>query len=190
MKQFKYYSRQRLWTLFLACAFPIHVWVIILIFNDVEWIAKRSNFWDSIGVASYGLVFAFVESFLLFLAAALLGFLVSTKWGVERRIALMSTLATILALWAMAGQLYFFMNAPFPESWIVFLASLGRPLRFLYVAALVVVLPTVLIPTWLLLKFDKPLKFITATLEKISLLTSFYLFFDLIGLVVLVSRNL
>jgi hypothetical protein len=187
---FKHYSRRGLWTLFLACAFSIHVWAIILIFNDVEWIAKRSNFWDSIGVASYGLVFVFMESFLLFLAAALLGFLVSTKWSGERRVALMSTLATILTLWAMMGQLYFFMNAPFPESWITFFASLGRPLRFLYAAAFAVVLPTVAVPTWLILKFEKPLKFVTAALEKISLLTSLYLFFDLIGLVVLVFRNL
>jgi hypothetical protein len=186
---FKYYSRQELWTLFLACAFPIHAWAIILILKDIEWIAERSNFLDSIGVASYGLIFAFVESFLLFLAATLLGFLVSTKWSVERRVALISALATILALWAIAGQLYFFMNAPFPESWIVFFVSLGHPLRFLYAAVFAIVLPTVIIPTWLLLKFDKPLKFVTTTLEKISLLTSFYMSFDLIGLVVLMFRN-
>ncbi|CAG0950821.1 hypothetical protein ANAEL_00058 [Anaerolineales bacterium] len=190
MKIFKHYSRQGLWTLFLACAFPIHVWAIILIFNDVEWIAERSNFWDSIGVASYGLVFAFAESWLLFLTAALLGFLVSMTWSGERRVALMSTLATILTLWAIAGQLYFFLNAPFPESWIIFFASLRRPLRFLYAAVFVVVLPTVVIPTWLILKFEKPLKFVTAALEKISLLTSLYLFFDLVGFVVLVFRNL
>jgi hypothetical protein len=190
VKIFKHYSRQSLWALFLACAFPIHVWAIILIFNDMEWIAERSNFLDSIGVASYGLIFAFVESLLLFLAAALLGFLVSTKWSGERRVGLMSVLATILALWAMAGQLYFFLNTPFPESWIAFFASFGRPLRFLYAAAFAVVLPTVAVPTWLILKFEKPLKFVTAALEKISLLTSLYLFFDLIGFVVLVFRNL
>jgi hypothetical protein len=103
---------------------------------------------------------------------------------------LMSTLATILALWAMAGQVYFFTNAPFPENWIALIASVGRPLRFLYAAAFILILPTVAIPTWLILKFEKPLKFVTAALEKISLLTSFYLFFDFIGLVVLVLRNL
>jgi hypothetical protein len=188
--QFKYYSWRGLWSLFLACAFPLHVWTIILIFNDVEWIAERSNAWDAAGVASYGLVFAFVESLLLFLAAALLGFLISTKWNEDRRIALMSTLMMVTALWAMAGQLYFFMNAPFPESWILFFASLGRPLRFLYAGAFVLVLPTVAVPTWLVLKFEKPLKFVMAGLEKFSLLTAFYLFFDFIGLIVLALRNL
>jgi len=187
---FKHYSRRGLWTLFLACAFPIHVWAIILIFNDLEWIAERSNFLDALGVASYGLVFAFVESLLLFLAATLLGFLVSAKWNEDRRIALMAAVTTVLALWAIGGQVYIFMNAPFPENWIAFLGSLGRPLRFLYAAAFALVLPTVALPTWLILKFDKPLKFASAALEKISLLTAFYLFFDFVGLVVLTLRNL
>jgi hypothetical protein len=184
-----YYSRQRLWTLFLACAFPLHFWTIILIFNDAAWIAERSTAWDSIGVASYGLVFAFVESLLLFFAATLLGFLISTKWNKDRRVALMGTLVVVIALWTMAGQLYFLLNAPFPESWILFLASVGRPLRFLYGAAFALVLPTIAIPIWLILKFEKPLKFVSAAIEKISLLTAFYLFFDFIGLIILVVRN-
>jgi hypothetical protein len=187
--KFNYYSRQGLWSLFLACAFPLHVWTIILIFNDAAWIAERSNGWDSVGVASYGLVFAFVESLLLFFTAALLGFLISTKWNEDRRISLISTLVSVTVLWAMAGQFYFFLKAPFPGSWLLFFASTGRPLRFLYVAAFALVLPTVVIPTWLVLKFEKPLQFIAAGIEKITLLTAFYLFFDFIGLIVLAVRN-
>ena len=75
----KYYSKRGLWSLFLTCVFPFHFWTIILVFYDAAWIAKRSTAWASIGVASYGLVFAFVESLLLFFAAALLGFLISTQ---------------------------------------------------------------------------------------------------------------
>ena len=187
--KFKYYSRRGLWTLFLACAFPLHFWTIILIFNDAAWIAKRSNVWDSIGVASYGLIFAFVESLLLFFAAALLGFLISTKWNEDRRIALMSALVAVTVFWAMAGQLYFLLNVAFPESWVLFLSSMTRPLRFLYGAAFVLILPTVVIPTWLILKFEKPLQFVAAGLEKTALLTAFYLFFDFIGLIILAVRN-
>jgi len=187
---FKHYSRRGLWTLFLACAFPIHVWGIILIFNDVEWVAKRSNVWNAVGVASYGLVFAFVESVLFFLFAALLGFLVSQKWNEDRRISLLSALMTVLALWAIAGQLYFRVGAPFPENWIILFASFGRPLRLLYAAAFACILPTVALPAWMVLRFDEPLKFVSAALEKISLLTALYLFFDFLGLVVLALRNL
>jgi len=188
--KFNYYSRLGLWSLFLTCAFPLHFWAIILIFNDSTWIAKRSNAWDSVGVASYGLVFAFIESLLLFFAVALLGFLVSTKWKEDRRIALMSTLVAVTALWAMTAQLYFFLNVTFPESWLLFFALVGHPLRFLYETAFILVLPTVAIPTWLILKFEKPLNFAATGIEKITLLTSLYLFFDFIGLIILVARNL
>jgi hypothetical protein len=187
---FKFYSRQGLWSLFLICAFPLHFWTIILVFNDVEWLANRSDIWDSIGVASYGLVFAFVESLFLFLAAALLGLLIPLKWSVERRVALMSVLVFILAAWAMAAQFYFFIGTPFPVNWLMFFASVSRPLVFLYVTAFALILPTVLIPTWLVLKYEKPLMFVSVTLEKISLLTAFYLVFDIFGLSVLALRNL
>ena len=185
----KYYSKRGLWSLFLTCVFPFHFWTIILVFYDAAWIAKRSTAWASIGVASYGLVFAFVESLLLFFAAALLGFLISTQWSEDQRVALMGALVAVIALWAMAGQLYFFLNTPFPDSWILFLNSVGRPLRFLYGAAFVLVLPTVVIPSWLILKFEKIRQLITAGIEKITLLAAFYLFFDFIGLIVLAVRN-
>jgi hypothetical protein len=185
----KYYSRRGLWSLFLTCAFPFHFWTIILIFNDAAWIAKRSTAWDAMGVASYGLVFAFVESLLLFFAATLLGFLISTRWSEDQRVALIGTLVAVIAFWAMAGQLYFFLNTPFPNSWILFLDSVGRPLRFLYGAAFALVLPTVTVPTWLVLKFEKIRQLITAGIEKITLLSAFYLFFDFIGLIVLIVRN-
>lgn len=48
------------------CAFSLHLWALILIFRDVSWVAERINMWDAIGVASYGLVLAFIES-LIFL---------------------------------------------------------------------------------------------------------------------------
>jgi hypothetical protein len=175
--------------LFLACAFPLHLWAIILIFNDAAWIAKRSNAWDSFGVASYALVFAFVESLLLFFVVTLLGFLISTTWKEDHRIALMSTLVAVTVFWAIVGQLYFLLNFRFPESWILFFVSVGHPLRFLYGATFTFILPTVAIPTWLVLKFEKPLQFIMAGIEKIALLTTVYLFFDFIGFIILVVRN-
>ena len=67
------YSRQGLWSLFLTCAFPLHFWTLILVFRDISWLTDRTNAWDAIGVASYGMIFAFTESVVIFLVAALLG---------------------------------------------------------------------------------------------------------------------
>ena len=60
------YTRQGLWSLFLMCAFPLHAWTLILAFRDISWLTDRTNAWDAVGVTSYGLVFAFVESMVLF----------------------------------------------------------------------------------------------------------------------------
>ena len=190
--QLKYYSKQGLWSLFLTCAFPLHFWAILLIFNDVAWVAKRTNAWDAVGVASYGLVFAFIESVIIFLIATLLGFLISKKWDEKRRVALMSALVLILSLWAIAGQGYFLLNVslPLPAGWILSIGRMGHPVRFLSAVVLIFVSLTMLLPTYLILKSEKTLRFVIDAIERISLLAMFYLFFDLIGLLVLIIRNL
>ena len=132
----KRYSKQGLWSLFLICAFPLHVWTIILAFRDFSWVTERTNSWDAIGVVSYGLMFAFVESVLVFLVALLLGFLVSRKWAEDRRLALIGILVFIASLWAIVSYLFFMLNVSIPRESLIFVAGLEHPLRFLYEAVL------------------------------------------------------
>ena len=185
-----WYSRRGLWSLFLVCAFPLHVWTIILAFRDFSWVAERTNAWDAIGVLAYALVFAFAESLVVFLAAVLLGFLFPRRWEEGKRIALLSILVLVTTLWAMLGQLYFLWNLSLPDQAILFLAQTGHPLRILYAAILVVVIPTVLIPTYLVLRSDRSTRFILGLTERLSLLASIYLLLDGAGLVVVVIRNI
>ena len=186
----KRYSRQGLWSLFLMCAFPLHVWTIILAFRDFSWVTERTNAWDAIGVISYGMVFALIESLAVFLVAVLLGFMVSRKFDEGRRIALLSVLVLITALWAMASQLYFLWGISLPEQMMRFLAQSGHPVRVLYAASLALVLPTVLIPAFLVLKSNKVFNFVRELTERLSLLTMFYLVLDVGGLVIVLIRNL
>ena len=172
------------------CAFPLHLWALILIFRDVSWVAERTNAWDAIGVASYGLVVAFIESLIFFAAITLLGLLVPTKWQEDRRVALLSVLALLITLWAIEGQAYFIWGSYIPEQVLRYIASSEHPLRLLYAAVLVMVVPTILIPVYLVLKSDRFLNLIQGLIERISLLTVFYLFFDLLGLIVIIIRNI
>lgn len=183
------YSKQELWSLFLICAFPLHIWTIVLAFRDFSWVSERTNSWDAIGVFSYGLIFAFIESTIVFLVAALLGFLVSKKWNKDRRIALVGTLILITSLWAMVSYLYFMLNISVPGEAILFMARLAHPLRFLYALSLVVVGFTIIIPTYFVLRSIKISRSLNEFFGRISLLTMFYLFFDFIGLVIVVIRN-
>jgi len=185
----RHYTKQGLWSLFLICAFPLHAWTLVLAFRDFSWVTERTNSWDAVGVVSYGLLYAFVESVVIFVLAAVLGFLISRVWTEERRIALMSTLVMIASLWAMAGYLYFLLEIKVSGQIIGFLVGLEHPLRFIYAVSLTLVAGTVLLPTYFLLKSDGFLKAIRGLFERLSLLTLFYLFFDLIGLVIVIVRN-
>jgi hypothetical protein len=172
------------------CAFPLHAWTLILTFRDQSWLTDRTNAWDAVGVASYGLVFAFVESVAVFLIFALLGILISSKWDKERRIALLTILILIASLWAMIDQLYFLLGASVPGALIGFLVNIPHPVRILYIIATAVVTPTVLVPAYWSLRSDKALQFTRGLIERVSLLTMFYLVFDVAGLIVVIIRNI
>ncbi len=184
------YSKQGLWSLFLMCAFPLHFWTLILVFRDIQWMTERTNFWDALGVASYAMVFAFLESLLLFLILTLLGFLVPTQWTRETRIALLTVLFLILSVWAMLSQLYFLAAVQTPGWFIFLMARTGHPVRILYALALILVTPTLALPAWFALRSEKFLKSVNSLIERLSLLSGLYLFFDVVGLIIVIIRNL
>lgn len=183
------YSRQGLWSLLLICAFPLHAWTLVLGLRDFSWVSERTNSWDAVGVISYGLIFALVESVLVFLVVVLLGYLVSNKWGKEQQIVLMSNLVLLTSLWAMVSQLFFMLEVSVPGSVIEYLVNLNHPVRFLYMISLVAVGVTVTLPTYMILRSNRFLQMYRGLLERLSLLTLFYLFFDGIGLIIVIIRN-
>jgi hypothetical protein len=185
-----WYSRQGLWSLFLVCAFPLHVWTILLAFRDFSWVAERTQPWDAIGVLAYALVFAFVESLVVFLVAVLLGFLLPRRWEPGKRIALLSILVLVTSVWAMLGQLFFLWNLSLPSAAIQLLAQNAHPLRVLYAGFLVLVVPTVLVPIYLVLRSEGTTRVILNLVDRLSTLSSIYLFLDAASLVVVVIRNL
>jgi len=184
------YSRQGLWSLFLTCAFPLHFWTLILVFRDISWLTERTNAWDAIGVASYGMIFAFTESVVIFVVAALLGFLTPKRWETDRRIAFLGLLILIASVWGMIGQLLFLWNIFLPEQAIQFLRNSSHPLRIIYAVCLTVVTPTVLLPVYGFIRSNKAVKIMQNIMERLSLLTMFYLFFDLLALMIVIIRNI
>ena len=183
------YSRQGLWSLFLVCAFPLHFWTLILVFRDISWLTERTNAWDAIGVASYGMLFALTESVVIFLCVALLGLLTPRHWQTDRRIAFLTLLILITSIWGMISQLLFLWNISLPAQAIQFLRSSSHPLRILYVASLTIVSATVLLPVYSFIRSDKAVPFMQNLAERLSVLTMFYLLFDLLGLIIVIIRN-
>ena len=184
------YSRQDLWSLFLISAFPLHFWTLILVFRDISWLTERTNAWDAIGVASYGMVFAFVESVVIFLVLALLGLLTPKQWESNRRIAFLAFLILIISAWGIISQLLFLWNVFLPAQAIEFLRHSSHPLRIIYAVCLMVVTPTVLLPAYSFIRSKKAVTFMQNIIERLSLLTMLYLFFDVLGLIIIIIRNI
>jgi hypothetical protein len=184
------YSKKGLWSLFLICAFPLHLWTLIFAFRDISWLTERTNLWDAIGVVSYGMIFAFVESIVIFLVLALLGLILPAHWYSDRRIAFLSLLILLTSVWGMISQLLLVWSVPLPIQAIQFLRSSNHPLRMLYAACLAVVSPTILLPVYLFIKSKKSIAFMQDLMERLSLLATFYLFFDLVGLIIVIIRNI
>ena len=184
------YSRQGLWSLFLMCALPLHAWTMVLAFRDMSWVTDRTNAWDAVGVFSYGLVFALAESLIIFLLVALLGFLVSPRWDRDLRVSLLTVLVLMLSIWAILEQLFFLLEVRLPGGIINLLVQSGHPLRTLYlmVAALLVI--TIMGPVVLVVRSEGARRFVHGLIDRLSLLAILYLVFDLIGLVIVVVRNL
>jgi hypothetical protein len=184
------YTRQGLWSLFLICAFPLHLWTLILAFQDISWLTERTNVRDAIGVVSYGMVFALVESVGIFLVLALVGLITPWRWESDRRTAFLAFLVLITSVWAMIGQLLFLWNVSLPEAAIEFLRRSDHPLRITYAVCLMVITPTVLLPAYSFLRTNKAVTVMQNLMERLSLLSMFYLVFDLFGIIIIVFRNL
>jgi hypothetical protein len=185
-----FYNKQGLWSLYLICAFPLLFWTLLLGFRDVSWLTERTNSWDAISVIGYGMVFAFVESLIWFAVTAALGFLVSRKWSIERRVVLMGMLFLLVSLWSMLEQAYFMagVNAPL---WVMrAIAATGRPIFSMYLAAFGLVSLSVLVPVYFIIRSDKALKSIQDFMERLSTLTMLYLFLSFCGLVIIIIRNI
>jgi hypothetical protein len=75
------------------------------------------------------------------------------------------------------------------ERTIHYIAGLEHPLRFLYGSTLAMVFPSVAIPAFMVLTSDRFFNLIWGLMDRLSLLTIFYLFFDFIGLLIVVYRN-
>jgi hypothetical protein len=184
------YSRASLWQLFLVTAFPIHVWSIILVLKDFSWISERTHVWDAVGVGAYALVLAFLESIFVFFVLLLLGFFLPKQWPEKNRIVVLGVSIWLASLWAIFGQIYFIAGAVTPL-WIVLpLSKTDHPLRFLYLGIFILAFPSIFLPVIASLRSEKIRDWILNLFERITLLSALYLFLDLVGLAIVVVRNI
>jgi hypothetical protein len=184
------FDRSDWFKLFLVCAFPLHLWTILMVFRDVNWVAERTTSWDAVGFSGYALFYTLIESLLLFGFIALLGFIIPKNWNLTLRFVVLSLVAFILAGWSIMEQLIL----------IVFwgwLRHLANTLTFLFTspwsayvlfAGLIVI--SVTVPLLLLRKHPGLQEKVYSVLERLTLLSGLYLFIDVIGMIIILIRNI
>jgi hypothetical protein len=158
--------------------------------RDFDWISERTNSWDAVGVGGYALLLALIESLGVFIIFFILSFLVHKTWTPDTRLAIMSALIFVVSLWAVFTQVFFLLGGVLPESIFQFLVNSGHPFRYVYGTIWAAVIITVAAPVFFLLRSNKLVNGTITVIERIVLLSGLYLFFDFIGIVVVIIRNI
>jgi len=174
--------------LLLVCAFPVHIWAIIVLIYDLSWYLRKRSLGYFLGVSGYGLGLAILESLLFFGFIYLLTFLFPKRWKNNTPMAVASTLALVISFWAILNQVFLLISAIGPDwfEWIILRVNYRQhqlyPIFWLFLLASAI-LPIVLLPRW-----DKGQKGIIAFADKITILVPIYLLFDLIGIGAAITR--
>ncbi len=161
---------------FGAIAFPIHVWAIVNILIIFPAWFIRLSMWELAGAISYPLVTALLESGLLWLVLVGLSFVLPKKWLADKFAALSSLIVWLLSAWVMLAQ-------------FIFVHILQWDLEF-KIGGLVLVVVSIGLAFWLVHHFGRLEGWIKKLAQNLAVLTYLYIFFDLLGLVVIILRNL
>jgi hypothetical protein len=179
LRKITYLSKKELRVLFLACVFPIHLWAIIIIFRDLEYIIAERNLSYAAGYAGYILTFALVESCLFFVFMFLLSYLYpQTLKRNGKAFTTTCALALIFAFWAIANQTFYMMveSPPAFFSWVMLRIPHRQTLAFSIL--IILVIASFAAPISVILKSSKWQNRMNTFVERISLLSLFYLIID------------
>ncbi len=179
-------NRKDLFQLFLSIAFPIHVWSIIQVLQDVGWVYDQQGGAILTGYIAYSMVFAFFETTVFFILFFLLSHLLPIQWSGKKSLSILAFLAFIISLWGAANQIFFILLESPPEflSWVLLRVGYRQQLGFTIL--LVTVVLSVVLPLILTTRYEKIKNGTIAIIERISLLSILYMVFDLISFIIII----
>ena len=155
-----------------------------MVLKDYQWVYDQYGMNVFIGYASYTLVFAFFESVVFLLFLWLLSYLFPKRWAGAKSLSILALWALVVSFWAVGKQvLYLVMESP-PEFLLWIIQDLGLSLL------VVLIIISIILPVILTIRFDGFEKWTVSLVERIAILSSIYLVFDLLGLIIVIFRNL
>jgi hypothetical protein len=173
--------------LLLIVTFPLHVWALIMVFRDLEFVSERTELWDGIGYAGYSLMFTLFESLILTLIVWLLTLLLPKKWTTQRTLSIAGSLFLILAIASIIDMAFHAFNeVRLSKQYLHGLATYPA-LTYAFITGAIVV--TMAAVVWVIVKSRRGEKLFAEIFDRVMLLSYFYLFLDVVGLVIVILRN-
>jgi hypothetical protein len=160
---------------FAACAFPVHVWTIVSVMREIPAWVLRLSAWQLVGVISYALMVALLESVLLLIGLLVLKTLLPTSVFDDGFVSQAGMLVLLISGWAVTAH----YNYDVIRLW---------GMRQLALWGLVC-LASVGIGYGLIRRFKRLEGLFRAIIERVSVLSFIYLFADLVAVMVVIIRN-
>ncbi len=191
-------SLRAIWRLFLLTAFPIHVWALLISLRDIVAVIELTNVWDGIGATAYALLIALVESVTLTLFFALISLLLPRSWQEDQKVLILGSMAITTTFWGILNQVNFYLFSP-PQKFLsegavhILLERSGRPVFFggiFLLVLLLVVLASVITPIIAIRRSQKIYSTLKSWVVPIYTLCTLYIVIDLVGLVIILVRNI
>jgi hypothetical protein len=173
----RFASKEEYFHLFLVCAFPVHVWAIINLLNSAPSLILEMNSFQIMSVAAYVLVFALFESILLFISLVLVSLLLPAKYLAEKLLPVGTMIVLVASLSVILIHLY--------ENWE------PESIEFAQWAIVWIMLGTaaILLSAVWMQRNRRLLDVFRASAERVSILSLVYLTADVLGLFLILIRN-
>ena len=176
--------------LFLISIWPQHTWTIYMVFRDLGWVAQRTTAGDAFGLLSYALIFALGEGAILFILILLIDLTLLRKWPPDKRLSILTIALFDLSLWAIIPQLFSLADIHLPNDLESLIIASGHPLWVLYGFSLGSTALSIGLPIYWIFKRPETVGWINLFVDRLVVLSSLYLFLDMIGIINVIIRNL
>jgi hypothetical protein len=169
-------SKQEIYYTFVACSFPVYLWTFYKIFNQIPaWITKL-NVGEVASVSAYAVAFSLFESLILCLLFLILAGILPERIFRRKFVAHVMMIMLVSAVWAVIAQ----FNYSDVYGWTF--ADL--------LPWLVIYLFSILLIYFLVQRFERFSRFVYRFVQRISVLATLYILVGVIGLIVVVLRNI
>ena len=175
------------WNVFLLAAFPIHVWNLLMIFKDLEFVTERSDSWGAIGYAGYSLMVALAESLMAAVLLWAISLLLPRKWTQQRTLASLFSVYFVLAgASAVDMAANAFNEYRISKQYLYGLEHFTTLTYALIAGAMLLVIAALLL---VIFKTKKGESGIAEFFSRLTMLSYLYLVLDAAGIVIVIIRN-